>query len=81
VLKKREIHIVDCSVANPDPGSGAFLTPGSGMGKKTGSGSGMNNPDHISERLKNNFWVKIRKFFDVDPGSGLETFPIRDPQH
>jgi hypothetical protein len=22
------------SVADPDPGSGAFLTPGSGMGKK-----------------------------------------------
>jgi hypothetical protein len=34
-----------CSVADPDPDSGAFLTPGSGMGKK--SGSGMNNPDHI----------------------------------
>jgi hypothetical protein len=31
-----------------DPGSGAFLTPGSGMGKKSRSGSGMNNPDHIS---------------------------------
>ncbi len=26
-----------------DPGSGAFLTPGSEMGKKSGSGSGMNN--------------------------------------
>ncbi len=26
----------------PDPGSGAFLTPGSGMGKKSRSGSGMN---------------------------------------
>ncbi len=33
-------------VADPDPGSGAFLTPGSGIGKK--SGSRMNNPDHIS---------------------------------
>ncbi len=29
------------SVADPDPGSGAFLTPGSGMGKKSGSGSGI----------------------------------------
>ena len=46
-----------CSVAYPDPGSGASLTPGSGMGKKSGSGSGygMKNPDHISESLKNNF--------------------------
>jgi hypothetical protein len=26
------------SVADPDPVSGAFLTPGSGMGKKSGSG-------------------------------------------
>jgi hypothetical protein len=34
------------------------------MGKK--SGSGMNNPDHISD------WVKILKFFDADPGSGIE---------
>ncbi len=39
---------IDHSVADPDPGSGAFLTPGSGMGKKTGTGSGMNNPDYIS---------------------------------
>jgi hypothetical protein len=30
-----------------DPGSGAFLTPGSGMGRKSASGSGMNNTDHI----------------------------------
>jgi hypothetical protein len=37
-------------------GSGAFLTPGSGMGKK--SGSGMNNPDHFTERLKTIFGVK-----------------------
>jgi hypothetical protein len=36
------------SVADPDPGSGAFLNPGSGMCKKSESGSGMNNPDHIS---------------------------------
>ncbi len=47
------------SVADPDPGSGAFLIPGSGMGKKSGSGSGINNPDHISESLETNVWVKI----------------------
>jgi hypothetical protein len=46
------------SVADPDPGSGAFLTldPGSGMGKKSGSGSVMNNPDHISYSLETIFW-------------------------
>jgi hypothetical protein len=40
------------SVADPDPGSGAFLTPGSGMGKKMRSWSGMNISDHISESLE-----------------------------
>jgi hypothetical protein len=42
------------------------------------SGSGMNNPDHISESLETNFWVKILKFFDADPGSGMEKIQIRD---
>jgi hypothetical protein len=37
----------------------------------------MNNPDHISESLKNNFWVKILKFFDLDPGSGIRVVKIR----
>ncbi len=37
------------------------------MGKK--SGSGMNiNLDHISKSFETIFWVKILKFFDVDPG-------------
>ncbi len=39
----------------------------------------MNIPDHISEGLNNNFWVKILKFFDVDPVSGMENIRIRDP--
>jgi hypothetical protein len=70
-------------VADPDPGSGAFLTPGSGMGKKSGpdpgSGSRMNNRDHISEILETIFWAKRLKFFDADLGSGLEKIRIRDP--
>jgi hypothetical protein len=28
------------------------------MGKKSGFGSGMNNPDHISERLDKSFGLK-----------------------
>jgi hypothetical protein len=48
------------------------------MGKKSGSGSGMNNPDHISESFETIFWVKILKFFDVDPGFGMEKIRIRD---
>ncbi len=37
------------SVADPDPGFGAFLTPGSGMGESQhpDPGSRINNPDHI----------------------------------
>ncbi len=55
----------------------------------------MNNPDHISESLETIFWVKILKFFDANPGSGMETIGSRiweekkigsginipDPQH
>jgi hypothetical protein len=50
------------------------------MGKKSGSGigSGMNKPDHISQSLGTIFWVKILKFFDADPGSGMEKIRIRD---
>jgi hypothetical protein len=48
------------------------------MNKKLGSGSGMNKTDHISESLEKFFWVKILKFFDADPGSGLEKIRIRD---
>jgi hypothetical protein len=44
------------------------------MGKKSGSGSGMKNPDHISKFLETIFLgVKILKFFETDPGSGMET--------
>jgi hypothetical protein len=42
------------------------------MGENSGSVSGMNSPDHISESLKTTFWVKILKFFDMDPGSASE---------
>jgi hypothetical protein len=38
-----------------------------------------NNLDHISESLETIFRVKILKFFDSDPGSGMEKFRILDP--
>jgi hypothetical protein len=38
---------------------------------KSGSGSGMNNPNHIFESTETIFGVKIVKFFDADPGSGI----------
>jgi hypothetical protein len=56
------------SVADPDPGSGVFLTPGSGMGKKSGPGSGMNNPGHISESYNQFFGLEYSKFFGAEPG-------------
>jgi hypothetical protein len=43
-----------------------------------GSGSGTYNLDYISESLKTIFWVKILKFFDADPGSGMEKIQIRE---
>ncbi len=50
------ISLIPGSVADPDLGSVAFLTPGFWM----------NIPDHISESL-----VTILKFFDTDPWSGI----------
>ncbi len=68
-------NATETSVADPDLGFG--------MGKKSGSGSGMKNTDHISESLETIFWVKIRKFFDADPGRKKFGFgiDIPDPQH
>jgi hypothetical protein len=37
----------------------------------------MNIPDHFSENLEAIFWVKILKFFDAVPGSGI--FMTLDP--
>jgi hypothetical protein len=69
-----------------DPGLGAFLTPGSGIrdGRKSASGSGIRDeqPGSYFLELRNHFIaflrVKILKFFDEDPGSGMEKSRIRD---
>jgi hypothetical protein len=42
-------------------------------------GDGMNNADHISESLETIFWVKVLKFFDADPGSGMREGKDWDP--
>ncbi len=46
------------SVADPDPGSVAFLTPGSGMGRKSASGSGIRDeqPGSYFLELRNHFF-------------------------
>ncbi len=60
------------------------LDPGSGMGRKSASGSGIRDeqPGSYVLELRNHFFgflgVKILKFFDEDPGSGMETVRIRD---
>jgi hypothetical protein len=36
-------------------------------------------PGSYFQDLRNNFWVKILKFFDADPGSGMEKIKILDP--
>jgi hypothetical protein len=69
-----------------DPGLGAFLTHGSGIrdGRKSASGSGIRDeqPGSYFLELRNHFFaffgVKILKFFDEDPGSGMETVRTRD---
>jgi hypothetical protein len=66
---------------------GAILTPGSGIrdGRKSASGSGIQDeqPGSYFLELRTHFFaffrVKILKFFDEDPGSGMETVQIRDP--
>ncbi len=61
------------------------LDPVSGMGRKSASRSGIRDeqPGSYFLELRNHFFgfygVKILKFFDADPGSGMETVRIRDP--
>jgi hypothetical protein len=70
-----------------DSGLGTFLTSGSGIrdGRKSASGSGIRDEQPGSNflELRNHFFafwgVKILKFFDEDPGSGMEKSRIRDP--
>jgi hypothetical protein len=77
---------VKISVADPDPGSSVFLTPGSGMGKNPLPGSEIRDehPGSFFESLYQFFCVSnIPEFFNADPGwekigSGIN---IPDPQH
>ena len=64
LLFSKRFQNVRVSVADPDPGSGAFFGPGSGIrdGKKSGSGIRNEHPRSFSESLETVFWV-------LDPGS------------
>jgi hypothetical protein len=65
-----------------DPGSGAFLTPGSGVKiriRDPGPGAQDEQPGSYFRELGNNFMDKNSfKFFDAHPGSGMEKIRIRD---
>jgi hypothetical protein len=65
------------SVEDPDPGFGAFLTPGSGI-RIQDSDPGLTTRIIFPRAYKTIFWVKVLKFFDAYPGSGMEKIRIRD---
>ncbi len=50
-------HTLRNSAADPDPGSGALMTPGSGMGRKSASGSG------IRDEQPGSYFLELRNLF------------------
>ncbi len=50
--------MVPCSVADPDPGSGAFLPPGLGSGIRNRFFTDPGSQTHIFDRLMTIFWVE-----------------------
>jgi hypothetical protein len=77
-------------VVGRDPGSGAFLAlwirdPRWVESRHPDPGSGIRDEQlgsyflELRNHLFGFFGVKILKFFDADPGSGMETGRIRDP--
>ncbi len=58
-------------VADPDPGSGAFLTPWDGIRDGKNPDSGWISCIIFPRAEKHLFWLKIFKFFDADPGRDL----------
>ncbi len=87
--------ILKCSVADPDPGLGTFLTPGSGIrdGRKSASGSGIRDeqPGSYFLELRNHFCLLFwgLKYLNSlmrirDPGwrqfgSGIRDGKMSDP--
>jgi hypothetical protein len=49
------------------------------MGKKQDPDPGLTTRIIFPRAYKPILWVKILKFFDADPGSGMEKIRIRDP--
>ncbi len=71
------------SVADPDPGSGAFLTPGSGSGIRDGKYPDLDPRSRIWDEHHRSFFRELRNIFlnlfsDPDPGSEIPN--LFDPQ-
>ncbi len=65
---------VRISVADPDPGSGAFLNPGPGSGILNRFFPDPGSQTHIFESLVTNFWVKSSIIFEKWPKKFLHHF-------
>ncbi len=76
LIKQETVSFIYIRTRIWDTGSGAFLTPGSWIGIGKNQDPGLNIPDHIFESLEAIFGLKMLKFFDAEPGSGI--FLIRD---
>jgi hypothetical protein len=77
------------SVADPDPGSGAFLTPGSGDVQKIRiwirseqPGSYFSEPKQFFglKYINSLMWIRDPGCKNSNPGSGMEKSRIRDPE-
>ncbi len=82
---------MECSVADPDPGSGAFLIPASGVRDPGWVKIKIRILDHVSESLETIFGLKYLNsllrcgsgiFLTLDLGSGMKNFGsgIQDKQ-
>jgi hypothetical protein len=74
----KEIICIRSSVADPDPGSGAFLPTGSGIRDVAIVGSGYGIRDK-QIKFVNSLYTKIGRIRDPDPGWSNVRVRIRDP--
>jgi hypothetical protein len=72
--RRLQLCVLFTSVADQGSGIRCLFEPWIDKSQDPDPGSGMNNPDHISQSLETTFGVKILKFFNADPGSGIEKF-------
>jgi hypothetical protein len=72
-------RLLNINVADPDPGSRGFLTPVFGRREGNQDPDRDEQPRSYFRELRSHFFgVKILKFFDADPESGMERIRIWD---